>query len=235
MKFEDMRTQLHYVNVSQGEYYVRYTNDVIEVDGIKTCPFLTLHADKNFSQKNKWMSYNYLNNYEAKEQCLEYRLAYGKVILTGLGLGVLPSMLELNDRVDSIVIYESNQSVINFFKFFCQISNFHPKKIQIIKANANHMKGETCDCLFLDHYELEPYPVILRSAEYILSNNTCNIFWHYPGTKLFLDYCKINNIEVSKEEFYKYTNMHGIPKVPELTDEMIEDIKKFHDLHKALI
>jgi hypothetical protein len=192
-----------------------------------------LQQDKhNFSLYDgveTWMGYDTQSNWQACEFFIEVELAYGKCVTTGLGLGILQTLLALKDNVTEVIVYERNPDVIEIFKLLTKKSNIDISKITIINEDANNIKDITCDCLFLDHFENEPLTLVLETVKNIASRNKANIVWFWPAYHIFVRHCAsvgqdINIISFS--DWVATTNINNFPNQisPHLIDELIEFI-----------
>lgn len=84
------------------------------------------------------------------EHLVDYNLAYGHCICTGLGFLIRESLLLSNPKVDKITVLEISQDLIDLqYQMNPKIMN-HPK-INVICIDANEYIGE-CDFLSIDHY-----------------------------------------------------------------------------------
>ena len=79
----------------------------------------------------------------------QYDLAYGNVLLTGLGFGIMATALAQKEEVSSVTVLEISADVIDAFVK----NNPNNPKINIILANASEYETDvTYDCLLPDHY-----------------------------------------------------------------------------------
>jgi hypothetical protein len=111
-----------------------------------------------------WFGFNYIDKASIEEFYYPARIAYGDCILSGLGMGILASLVLKNPNVKSVTIYEKYKDIINLNKI---ISFVDLNQINIINKPMEEIKSQDnvkCDCLFLDHYEFE-------TNEYKLNNS----------------------------------------------------------------
>ena len=73
--------------------------------------------------------------------------AKGDVILTGLGLLIIPKHLLKNKEVTSITVLENNQPLIDIMN---ELNPAIMQQINVICTDANTYKGK-CDTLLIDH------------------------------------------------------------------------------------
>lgn len=88
-----------------------------------------------------WMSDTDKDTFET-EQFLSN--AYGHVIITGLGLGIIPCWLAKQDKIKSITIIELNQDVIDLVWKHLEQENLKNNgcKISLIKGDARNFKTD---------------------------------------------------------------------------------------------
>lgn len=165
----------------------------------------------------QWFVYNKENKTSATEFWLETDLAFGKVITTGLGLGVIQELLINKKSVSEVVVYEKNKDVINIFNELLSHNNLaNQHKLKIIEGNAEELTNEECDCLFLDHYELESFNYIIDSVRNISKNNSSSVTWFWPGGGVYRYWVHLVNTTPgaqSFEEFKRIINIRGIPSL----------------------
>jgi spermidine synthase len=80
-----------------------------------------------------------------------YDLAYGHVILTGLGLGIVATWLSDKPEVTKITVLENNIHLINYFKTYGDL----PNKVELIHEDAERYTGK-CDVLLCSHLIMSP-------------------------------------------------------------------------------
>ena len=71
--------------------------------------------------------------------------ARGRVLVLGLGLGYYPFMISLMERVESIVIVELQQNVVDLFRAHILPFFEHKDKIKVITADAIDFLGDVND------------------------------------------------------------------------------------------
>jgi hypothetical protein len=112
----------------------------------------------------------------------QYDLAYGDVLLTGLGFGILAVALAQKDTVSSVTVLELNSDVIKAFLN----SNPENDKIKIVLGNAtNYVTDSTYDCLFPDHYEFQSDSWKLNDMASIFKRIKTETYWPWSIERLF--------------------------------------------------
>ena len=175
-----------------------------------------------------WMGYNLENNWQACEFFIELELAYGKCVTSGLGLGIIQTLLAEKDNVTEVIVYEKNPDVIDMFRILTKKSNIDTSKIVIINEDANTIKNITCDCLFLDHFEHEPFSEIAETVKRIASQNTINLVWFWPAYRGFINYCIDMSKEINENSFSEWTLNLNIDKFPnQMTPHMFNNLNEY--------
>ena len=121
----------------------------------------------------------------------QYDLAYGDVLVTGLGFGILTTAIAEKDEVTSITVLELSEDVISAFITNNQVSD----KVKIVQADATTFTSETkYDCLLPDHYELQSYKWRVKDMNRLAGNIKHDVFWPWSIEEIFL-----------KERFPRYS------------------------------
>jgi len=130
----------------------------------------------------QWMSYHN-NEYVIKELYSSYDLAYGDVIISGLGFGILALWLCSKPSVTSVTVIELSEDVIKLFK----TSNFIPDKLNIINKDVtNYKTDKEYDVVLLDHYEKQDFNWRLKDIEKISNNIKHKIIWAWSLEQVYL-------------------------------------------------
>jgi hypothetical protein len=171
----------------------------------------------NLSYDNRlWMGYNINNFWQSEEFSIELDLAFGVCITTGLGLGIIQTLLCSNDKVSKIIVFEKNKDIIDIFYELVEKNKFDISKIEIINENADEIKNQSCDCLLLDHFEGESENEILARVSKIENNNTCSLLWYWPAVFHYLNYVEKNRFIISQDSYIKwkfYTKLVNLPTI----------------------
>ena len=128
---------------------------------------------------------------EYKEQYACYDLAYGDILITGLGFGMLATWLAAKPGVTSVKVIEFSQEVIDLFTS----SNPIDDKITIELGDAKtYTTNDKFDCIFLDHFpdhsDKPIYEEILEISKNIPNHN---VLWFWSLEKWYLqDYYGFN-------------------------------------------
>ena len=147
---------------------------------------ITKEGNEFFLRKNEaqLMQLNVKSLREYKEQYACYDLAYGDVLITGLGFGMLATWLATKPEVTSIKVIEFHQEVIDLFTS----TNTVDDKITIELGDAkNYATNDKFDCVFLDHFpdhSSEPiYQEVLTISKNIPNHN---VLWFWSLEKWYL-------------------------------------------------
>ena len=165
----------------------------------------------------QWMTYSPNGLSQEKEFASSVDLAYGKCVLSGLGLGILPGMLLKNPKVTSITVYEVSKQVIEMNRTYGE--SF--KKIKVINQSIRDARNIECDCLLLDHYEHESDEYIVDDVSEISHNNNAKCIWFWraePMIAHFKDMSKSDSIQRAYEAWAAST---GIRNLPNLTEQQL--------------
>jgi hypothetical protein len=164
----------------------------------------------------KWMVFDSKDNLAVKEFYSSYDLAYGNVLVSGLGFGILTKWLAKKSEVKSITVIEQSQDIVDMF---LENNNIDPK-IKIYVSDIRQYKdNKSYDWILLDHYEEERKP-IKEDLEIICSNIKTENLWFWSLEFILLNHNswssfrenyskKIPNIALSKViEYVIYITGH---------------------------
>jgi hypothetical protein len=167
----------------------------------------------------------------------QYDLAYGDVLLSGLGFGILPKALSQKTSVQSVTVIEINKDIIDAFLK----NNKVDSKITIIEADAStYVSDKKYDCLLPDHYELQGVDWTLADMKGMAKRISHDVYWPWSIEEIFLikTYPKKSysseTLELYKEEIpvkwrefiAEHLNSH-----PTLTDISNENLFKYLEKH----
>jgi len=171
-----------------------------------------------FLNGKQWMVYGTVNKFEERQLFSSVDLAYGKCVISGLGFGIISEMLLNNPKVTSVTVYENSEDVIEMNRLYGHAI----KEVEVIHQSINDVRDINCDCLLLDHYELESDEYIVENVRNISVNNKSNLLWFWraePIIKKFQRQRKINNI---KEAYDQWAFSTGIENLPTLTEQQLQ-------------
>jgi hypothetical protein len=129
----------------------------------------------------------------------QFDLAYGDVLLTGLGFGILAKALTQKEEVTSVTVVELNKDVIDQY-----ISvNGSDEKIIIINDNAStYTSDHKYDCLLPDHYETQNIDWKISDMNLLASRVRHDVFWPWSIEDIFLrEHYPVKYHQESPEEF----------------------------------
>jgi hypothetical protein len=113
----------------------------------------------------------------------QFDLAYGDVLITGLGFGILAKALSEKPEVRSVTVIELEGDVINAFT----LSNTLNDKVTIIQDDASTYTSDIkYDCLLPDHYELQSLKWTIRDMNSIAKRVNHDVFWPWSIEQIFL-------------------------------------------------
>ena len=120
-----------------------------------------------FNRGNQWMMLDGYTNKQIKEFYSSYDMAYGNVVISGFGFGILACWLASKPGVTSVTVLEISQDVYDTFL----MNNKLPDKVNVIITDASEYKTDKhFDCLFLDHYEKNITDWVFKDIKKIVKN-----------------------------------------------------------------
>jgi hypothetical protein len=130
----------------------------------------------------QWMTLS-PSHQEVKELYSSYELAYGDVLITGLGFGILALWLCNKPDIKSVTVIEKSLEIIEIFKQFNEV----PDNLKIINADANTFVSDIkYDGIFLDHYELQNWDWRLKNMQEFCSRIKHDVFWAWALEEAYL-------------------------------------------------
>ncbi len=184
---------------------------------------LSCHANRyyNLTVNNiGWMGYDSLTGWQSSEFIIELSHAAGICITTGLGLGIIQSLLLVNPNVSKVIVYEKNQDVINLFLKTVEYNNFDISNLEIRNEEANHIEGTNSDCVFLDHYEHESTEKIISSVKKISENNNTALLWYWPAAYHYIEYCESKRKSLNIDSYESWKTCTGIRFLPKVLENL---------------
>lgn len=217
IKFRNLAAPLRYFPIQIGKAELKKKYDdlfILNYDGLQ------------------WCSFNPVCNIEIKEQFIEINLAKGKVVTTGLGFGLLQTILAQKKEVEQVIVYEKNLDIIKMFEFFAEKSGFNTDKIKIINQDANSIVDVECDWFIMDHYEAvhQPFWEILDNVREIAKKNKAKNYWFWPICHMYLVFCDMKKLKFNQTTFAQFAKQLKIDNLPIHMSESI--ISKFQLLHQ---
>ena len=161
------------------------------------------------------------------------KLAKGKVLTLGCGMGYFAYMASLKDEVESVTIVELEQSVIDLFETFLLPQFENKEKITIVKADAieymRNLEDGKYDYCFADIWigidDIQPYFAVKEigkkfrqtAMEYWIEESFATLLSSYVWLEIINGFSEASNI-----------NIPPVNDIP-LTEE---DIRKEKYIHK---
>jgi spermidine synthase len=174
--------------------------------------FLYLNTEK---YKKDWVMYYSIDHTMGYYYFPEYDMSYGHVLITGLGMNMLPNWIATKPEVTKITVIENNKYLIDYVKEYGYIDS----KIDIIHADANSFIGEY-DVFFCDHNYGKTYSFNEKSIDYLnklLENIKCNIIWNQRIPK------------ISNYNYDTYQNLRKlVSKLPDINKKKFELYKRLY-------
>ena len=136
-----------------------------------------------YNNGDQWMVFNKANHDEIKEMYSSYDIAYGDVLVSGLGFGILALWLCSKPEVTSVTVVEISQEVIDLFK---AVNNV-PEKLNIVNHSIlEYQSDREYDCLLLDHYERQTVQWRLKNMQDICSKIKHKNFWAWSLEQVYV-------------------------------------------------
>lgn len=188
----------------------------------------------------RWMTLDLKTNKQIKEFYSQYDMAYGNVMLTGFGFGILASWLASKPSVESVTVVEISEDIVQAFLKNNKISD----KIKIMIEDASKYKDtKRYDCLFLDHYETQNDFWFIRDVKRLANNiPNHNLFWAWSmEEKMLNNFYSYKDFDIQQvlekdeifiKELYSNfkNNVLGINTMPDLSPELIKQyFKAYYD------
>lgn len=180
-----------------------------------------INAFSIYVDGHSWMGYAMEDHWQAKEFYFEIAMAKGVCITTGLGLGVLQTNLCLKPEVSKVIVYERSSEVIDLFHKTIELNKFDISKLEIRQGDADNIEGEVCDCLFPDHFDIEPQDHIINIVRGLSKSNQASVVWYWPAVFHFLLFVISKNLPIDNNSYQLWKNFTEIENLPETIDDTI--------------
>jgi hypothetical protein len=196
-----------------------YGKTRIAYDRMKKCYFLYYDGER-------WMGV-----YPDFSDCIDnlesqYDIAHGKVLITGLGFGILLKNLEAKSEVTSITVIEKYQGIVDAFLAYNTVSD----KVNIIIDDAvTYSTEEEYDCLLPDHYETQGSDWKINDMNQIAKRIPHKNYWPWSIEALFFKCMYPSNKNSSSPDDFILNNSH------EFYDKWIEFVEKYFNGNKLLL
>jgi len=211
--FHELRPLLNYFPIKIGETELTFESKTGINDRYRL-----------FHKNKQWMSLDLGDFNQIKDQYIEINLASGKVVTTGLGLGLKETILSAKPNVKEVIVFEKNADIIKMFNLFAQNSNFDTSKITIIHDDAENASDVECDWLLLDHYEpsQQVFWEIVDDVRRISRSCKAKKLFFWPFVLLYNHYCLLKGLDVKEKISYNiFVDAIKIKKMPKNISEKI--------------
>jgi hypothetical protein len=187
-----------------------------------------LHVPVLFLDGKLWMS---LTPMEIQSQFLIINGAAGDVGVAGLGMGYAPLKMAQSDRVDSVVVFEKDPRVIQFFKdTFKRRKGF--KKFTFVEGDARKTipRHDPFDLLYVDIYQTMLPDVIVDDIHHFkLCVHDFPEGYHFWGQERVLVDAKLGHgvdieLEYTMRAFLTRWMHTPVSTDPRLADTMLSDM-----------
>jgi hypothetical protein len=141
----------------------------------------------------------------------QYENASGKVLLGGLGLGMLALLLDNKPEVTEVTVVEINQNVIDAFNS----NNWKTSKVNIVCADILTFEGSGYDWVLLDHYNqtqsIELYNTYLEHMSIINQNISYNNLDLFAWEDAYYYWLEQEGKERGLESYTEFANTLNLP------------------------
>jgi hypothetical protein len=176
-----------------------------------------------YTSKGRVNILDLFTNREVKEMYSSYDLGYGKILMGGLGFGILALWLANKPEIESIHIVEISQDVVDIFLS----KNTLPSNVTIEIGNVDKYKtNNKYDCILVDHYELTPVSDQIKSMKKIAKNiPNHTLFWSWAMEHVYVESCYKTDI-LSLEDNKDFSDKWSFFKKEILKTSTLPDLTK---------
>jgi spermidine synthase len=192
---------------------------------------IVLEGDTYYLYNNgiQWMSLS-PSKHQIEELYPHYELAYGDVLVTGLGFGILALWLCSKPDVKSVTVIEYSPDVIEIFKK----SNEIPEKLTIINDNAITFNTDIkYDGIFLDHYETQNLDWRLKDMQEFCNRIKHDVFWAWSIEEAYL--FKTHKLDKRQLELFPKENYQYFLDIPDIASRWQNFVTNFLPNEKSLL
>jgi len=200
------------------------TNNSIELPKIEEYKFGSLEIKKQkesfymFVNSQQWMIYSPQSGIQLFEFYSHNFLSKGVVVCTGMGFLIRESWILKNPNVTKVIVVENSKDVIDYHQ---EKNAKILEKIEIIHGDANNLEIE-CDCLLVDHFEMESFEKILTDVVNLSKKINHKVLWFWSLEKMIL--AKSSKEKKSFLEIYNNIRQNNnLSTLPQLDKETLED------------
>lgn len=152
----------------------------------------------------------------------QYEYATGRVLCTGLGLGILPLLVQSKPEVSEVVVLENDPAVLELF----YMQKFSIPKLKIVECNAeNYVDSSAFNIILPDHYNELPGNEIVS-----LINSVNNI--KYNTSSLDAPVLPFRWTEFSLYNFRRTPGWGSALGIPPMSPE--QELRYIHATKQAL-
>jgi hypothetical protein len=145
----------------------------------------------------------------------QYDLAYGDVLITGLGFGILAKALCQKPEVTSVTVVELNEDVIDAYLAHNKIE----EKLTIVLDDASYYTtSKKFDCVLPDHYELQTLNWTIRDMNKMAERIKHKVFWPWSIEEIFL--MKMYPKDIYRQTSIQFFETYG-PELPQKWSEFV--------------
>jgi hypothetical protein len=176
-----------------------------------------------YENSQQWMIYTPEHGIQLMEFYSHFYLGFGTVVCTGLGFALRESWLLTKPEVHKLIVVEKSEEVIKYHQ------KHNPDllaKMTIIHGDAKDLNLE-CDCLLLDHFEMESHEMIISEVKEITSKVKHKVFWFWPLEKII--YIESTRSSTRFIDYYlNFRESNSLTTLPELNLEELDEFLQFY-------
>lgn len=168
--------------------------------------------------RDTWMS---TTPGEIESQMPHAAVSSGKVVICGLGMGVMAYAVSARRAVDKVVVVERDREVVSMFRDFSDFESWPQRaKLEIEIADACEYRCNDADFLYVDIWPRYRMPEAIRDMKTIYSHcpaTACG-YWGQELDMVAWAEARGKSLEAfSEEDVQAYASAHGLPLIgPEI-------------------
>lgn len=154
-----------------------------------------------------------------------YDLAYGDVLLSGFGFGILAEWISQKENVRSVTVVEKSQEVVDIY----MMNNALNDKVKIIIDDMSNFVTENYyDCILLDHYQFEDNEYKIKDIQNI-SKNVPNhsLIYSWAIELIYLEKIFNNRFELFLDQENRWNNFKDLLKIKTIPDLPVNKVRDY--------
>lgn len=172
-----------------------------------------------YIDSQQWMIFTPKSGNQIFEFYSHYNLSKGSVVCTGMGFLLRESWILKNPNLTKLTVIENSKDLIEYHK------KKNPdllEKIEILEGDVNDFELE-CDCLLLDHFELQTFDQIISDVVNISKKIKHKSLWFWPLEKIILAESRKKQIHFL-DYYNSFRTENSLNTLPALNRDEIENL-----------